>query len=100
MPIGGRAGQLLAILATVLAALVIMPLVGWPPVTRVAVILLGAGLLAVVLIRPWQRSTQDVARCVEWMPTPRTVWTAAGVVALLLFWIVLTRFRSGEINAV
>lgn len=36
----------------------------------------------------------------DWRPTRRQVVTAAFVVGALLFWYVLTRFRSGQINAV
>jgi len=36
----------------------------------------------------------------RWQPGTRAITIAATALALLLFWLVLTRFRSGEINAV
>jgi uncharacterized membrane protein len=39
-------------------------------------------------------------RAAVWQPSSRTVWSAALVVGAVLFWYVLTRFRSGEINAI
>ncbi|MBI2827908.1 MAG: DUF2079 domain-containing protein [Acidobacteria bacterium] len=86
----------LAVGAVVLGA----PLVGWPGVVRLPAVLVPALILAVVVLRPWRWSASEWRALEEWTPSARVVCTGALVVGLLLFWLVLTRFRSGEINAV
>ncbi len=83
-----------------IAAFVLSPLAGWPPVTRVSVVLLAGVIVGLALVRPWRWGRQDLAALADWAPSSRTVWIAAGIAAVVLFWFVLTRFRSGEINAV
>jgi hypothetical protein len=84
------------------AALLVLfgaPLAGWPPVVRLPAVLVPALLLAVCVTRPWSWPEFD-RRASEWQPSRRLVWSTAVVVGLLLFWYVLTRFRSGQINAI
>ena len=78
----------------------ILPLLGWPAVTRVSVVLLAGVLVGLVLVRPWRWRLPELAALAEWAQPSRAVWTAAGLVGCVLFWFVLTRFRSGKINAV
>jgi uncharacterized membrane protein len=84
----------------VLSALLLPPIVGWPDVTRVSIVLSAGVLMTAVVARPWRWSSAEWAALAGWNPSVRTVWTTALVVGLLLFWIVLTRFQSGEVNAV
>ena len=91
---------MIAIAIVEVAAFVILPLAGWPAVTRVSVVLLAGVLVGLVLVRPWRWRLPELAALAEWAPSSRAVWTAAGLVGCVLFWFVLTRFRSGEINAV
>ena len=79
--------------------LVAAPLVGWPRVVRLPAVILPALLLALVVLRP-SAGGKSVLAAPGWQPSRRAVWTGAGLVALLLFWYVVTRFRSGEINAI
>jgi uncharacterized membrane protein len=74
--------------------------VGWPPVVRLPAVLLPTLVLA-LLAAPRER-WRRVAELgdADWRPTRRQVVTAALIVGALLFWYVLTRFRSGQINAV
>lgn len=48
--------------------------------------------------RTWPAETWDSID--EWNPSARTVRLTAGIVGLLVFWFVLTRFRSADINAI
>ncbi len=91
---------LIAIALVEIAAFVLLPLAGWPAVTRVSLVLLAGVLLGLALVRPWRCHLSQLATLAEWAPSSRTVWTAACVIGFVLFWFVLTRFRSGEINAV
>ncbi len=81
------------------AVLVGAPLVGWPRVVRLPAVLVPAFMLALLATRPWRWREARVGET-DWQPSARVVWAAAVVAGLVLFWIVLTRFRSGEINAV
>jgi uncharacterized membrane protein len=56
--------------------------------------------LAIAAARPWRRAESDVLAAASWVPSRRAMWSAAAVLTALLFWIVLTRFRSADINAV
>jgi len=89
---------LIALLAIVV--LVGAPLIGWPPVVRFPAVLVPALMLAVAVLRPWRWNASEWQTLEDWAPSARVVWTGALVVALVLFWLVLTRFRSGEINGV
>ena len=86
--------------AAVLSVFVVLPLIGQPPVTRVAPILLGVGLILVLSRRPWKWSAAEWARFEDWRPSNRVVLIAAVGVGIVLFWFVLTRFQSGQINAI
>lgn len=97
---GGVARLGLAVIGLVaVTVLVGAPLVGWPRVVRMPAVLVPALALAGLATRPWQWRESGVGGA-DWQPSARVVWTAALVSGLVLFWIVLTRFRSGEINAV
>ena len=90
---------LAAIGLAVLLVLVGAPLVGWPPVVRLPAVLVPALALALLVTRPWRWREPDL-RALDWQPSGRLVWSAALIIGLVLFWYVLTRFQSGEINAV
>jgi uncharacterized membrane protein len=84
----------------VVSIFVASPLIGRPPVVRVAPILLFALVALIAVLRPWKWSDVEWDRLGEWNPSARLVLVAAIVAGLILFWFVLTRFRSGEINAI
>ena len=90
---------LTAIALIVLLVLVGAPLLGWPRVVRLPAVLVPALAIALVMTRPW-RWPDLTGRAVEWQPSGRFVLTAALSAGSLLLWYVLTRFQSGEINAV
>ena len=91
---------LMLIAVVAVAVLVGAPLVGWPRVVRLPAVLVPALMLAMVVLRPWRWSGSDWQALVEWVPSARMIRTGALVVGVLLLWLVLTRFQSGEINAV
>src|SRR5688572_6874349 len=82
------------------AALVAFPLVGAPPVVRIAPILLSSAIVVALTSRPWAWTDADWAAVADWSPSARVVRVAAVLLGLTLFWFVLTRFRSGGINAI
>jgi uncharacterized membrane protein len=84
----------------VFTALIALPLVGVPPVVRVAPIFLFGAIVIALASRPWAWTDADWAAAANWTPSPRVVRIAAVLVGLALFWFVLTRFRAGEINAI
>lgn len=81
-------------------ALVGSPLFGWFPLVRLPALLLPVLIVEFVMARPWRWSSRDMDTLAAWTPEPRTVWIATIVTGAVLAWIVLTRFRSGDINAV
>ena len=90
-------------LATAAAAVIILvgaPLFGWVPLIRLPALLLPPLLVALASARPWRWSAREVEAIAAWTPSPRTVRIATLATAAVLTWIVLTRFRSGDINAV
>lgn len=82
------------------AAFVGLPLLGGAPVVRVAPILLFALTLTLIAARPWTWSSAAWRAADEWEPSDAAVRWAAITVGLMVFWFVLTRFRSGGINAI
>jgi uncharacterized membrane protein len=86
--------------AAIAACLVAAPLLGYPPVIRSSAVLVPmlAGLLAVW--RPWRLDGPALRAVVTEAPSIRHVRFATVLAGAALFWIVLTRFQSGEINAV
>jgi uncharacterized membrane protein len=82
------------------ATFIVAPLTGWLPLVRVAPVLVLALLVILAVARPWTWSPQDWAAIGDWNPSRRTVRITAVIVGLLVFWFVLTRFRSADINAV
>ena len=83
-----------------LIILVAQPLIGRPAVLRLPAVLVPSLLLAIAIVRPWQWTEADRQSVSRWVPSRRTLWLGAGVLFILLFWIVLTGFRSADINAV
>lgn len=83
----------------VLAILGFAPLLGWFRVVRLSPVVAGASLLALAILRPW-RQPGAARRLSVWEPSRRAVTIGAAGGALLLFWCVLTRFYSGQINAI
>jgi len=98
--IGNRATwQLVAIAGAALIVLVGSPLMGWWPVVRLPAVLGPAIVAALLVTRPW--TFGDLSRfALEWTPSRRFVGITAAAVFALLFWYVLTRFHSGQINAI
>jgi uncharacterized membrane protein len=84
----------------VTSAFVILPLVGGPPVIRAGPILLATAIILILTARPWTWSDDMWTRVADWNPSNRMVWLTAVSCGLLLFWFVLTRFKSGSINAI
>ena len=76
------------------------PLAGWPAVVRLSAVLVSSLLLALAIVRPWRFSRRQWETLARWQPPPRLVTSGALVAAAVLFWVVLTRFYSGEINGV
>jgi uncharacterized membrane protein len=94
----GVTAALLGVLVT--SAFVILPLVGRPPVVRVGPILLAAAMILLLTSQPWKWSEAGWARAADWTPSNRVVWVTAIACGVILFWFVLTRFKSGSINAI
>src|SRR5262249_10734429 len=94
-----RAG-LTAIACAAIAMLVVPPISGWPPTVRASAVLAPAIALALLPLRPWRWRASDWDALEAWQPSTRIVGSGALVVFLLLFWPVLTRFQSGDINAI
>ena len=90
---------LAAIGLVVVVVLIAAPLAGWPRVVRLPAILVPALLLALAVVPRGSWRDSPLLRP-EWQPSRRLVWSAAAVIGGLLFWYLLTRFRSGEINAI
>ena len=83
-----------------LGALVIAPIVGWPPVVRLPAVIVPALISAIVALRPWRWSASQWDAIDRWQPQRHTIVAGGAAAAALLFWVVLTRFMSGHINAV
>jgi uncharacterized membrane protein len=88
-----------AIGLVVLLVLVGAPLAGRPPVVRLPAVLVPALVLSLLVTRPWRLADLE-SRVEDWQPSARLVWMAAAIVFGFLFWYVLTRFQSGQINAI
>jgi uncharacterized membrane protein len=81
-------------------AFVVLPLVGRPSVVRVAPFLLAFVLLLIASARPWRCSNEDWTAVESWQPSRRQLSMAALLAGVVVFWFVLTRFMSGEINGI
>src|SRR4051812_12648663 len=93
----------LAVAGTAAAAAIILvgaPLFGWVPLIRLPALLLAPLMVAVLAARPWRWSARELDAIAAWTPSPRTIRIATVITAAVIGWIVLTRFRSGDINAV
>lgn len=75
------------------------PLLGWPSVVRLPAVLLPALLMGLLVLRPWKWNEATRSAVDRWEPSPRQVLWTALLAGAVLFWIVLTRFESAEINA-
>jgi uncharacterized membrane protein len=84
----------------VAAAFVVLPLAGRVPVVRVGPILLFYLLVLIAVARPWRWTSDDWNTVDAWQPSSGVVRIGAVIAGLTLCWFVLTRFRSGEINAI
>jgi uncharacterized membrane protein len=73
---------------------------GRPPVVRPAPILLFALVVIAAVSRPWRWPEEVWSAVADWNPSRRVIHVGALVAGFILFWFVLTRFQSGEINAV
>jgi uncharacterized membrane protein len=89
-----------ALIGLAVVSFVVPPLIGWPSVTRVSPILLAAGVVPVLVLRPWKWTDVEWGLLDDWVPSTRLVWLGAGILGGVVFWFVLCRFRSGEINAI
>jgi len=101
VPGTGRVGDFAVVLGLlILSAFVVFPLVGGPPVVRPAPILLFALVVIAAVSRPWRWPEEVWSAVADWNPSRRVIHVGALVAGFILFWFVLTRFQSGEINAV
>ena len=82
-----------------IVGLLAAPIVGWPAVVRLPALLVPALVMGLLTVRPWKWSEVEFRALDLWEPSPRQVLSAAFLAGVVLFWIVLTRFESGEINA-
>jgi uncharacterized membrane protein len=98
----GRPSLAPAAAVGVVALLVVIaaPLAGWPAVVRLPAVVVPAIALILATLRPWRWRDSTFQALDRWQPSSRVVWSAALAAGLILFWIVLTRFQSGHINAV
>ena len=87
-------------LAATVSLLVAAPLLGWLPTLRLSAVLLAAGLLATLIAQPWRWRPDTWDRIAAYEASPLVIGSAAVGAALLLFWMVLTLFEGGRINAV
>jgi uncharacterized membrane protein len=90
----------IAAAVTFVSLLVALPLTGVFPVVRVPALLFPIVLALAVSHQPWRWGDAQYRALAAWQPTSRVVWTAGLLIGIVLFWIVLTRFQSGQINAV
>jgi len=93
-----RASVSVAIAAAVV--LVGAPLFGWLPLIRLPALVLAPLVVCAVAARPWRWTAAEMEAIAAWTPSSRALATAAVLTTAALGWIVLTRFRSGDINAV
>ena len=84
----------------VAATFIVAPLTGWLSLVRVAPVLVLALLVILAVARPWTWRPEDWTAIADWNPSRRAVRVTAVIVGLLVFWFVLTRFRSADINAI
>ena len=67
---------------------------------RAAPILLFGLVVVAAVSRPWKWTDAEWSTVSNWNPSRRVIHAGAFVVGIVLFWFVLTRFQSGEINAI
>src|SRR5436190_7020275 len=92
-----------SVAAVAIAAAIVLvgaPRFGWFPLIRLPALLLPPLVVWLAAARPWRWSARDIDQIAAWTPSPRTVVLAALVTGAVLGWILLTRFQSGDINAV
>jgi uncharacterized membrane protein len=76
------------------------PLAGWPSRMPLPIVLAPALIAAAFVVSPWRWSRDEQQAVDDWQPSRRFVWTAAAIAAATVYWLVLTRFQSGEINGI
>ena len=86
--------------AAAIGVVLVSPLTGLFPVVRLSAVLAPCLLVGTLAARPFRWTAPDWEAIVNWQPSRRDVLIGAVATGLLLFWIVLTRFLSGEINGV
>jgi uncharacterized membrane protein len=90
-----------AVAAAVAAAILLgVPLFGWLPLIRLPAVLVPALAVTLIAARPWGWRAQDREAIAAWTPSRATIRVATIATAVVLGWLVLTRFQSGDINAV
>jgi len=94
-----RTAPLVAAAAGV-ALVVGAPLFGWLSLIRLPAVLVPVLAVTLVAARPWRWRADDLDAIAAWTPSRTTIGIASIVTAAALGWIVLSRFRSGDINAV
>ena len=82
------------------ALLVGAPLFGWLPLIRLPAVLVPVLAITLGVARPWRWRARDLDALAAWTPSRATITVASVATAAALAWLVLTRFRSGDINAV
>jgi uncharacterized membrane protein len=101
MSVGSTSHSAVAIaMATALVSLIAIPLVGWPAVTRLPALVVPVIAVAIAAARPWRCDVSQWSEINQWTPSRRLATVAACSAVLVIFWLVLTRFQSGSINAV
>ena len=83
-----------------IVGLLAAPIVGWPAVVRLPALVVPALVMGLLTVRPWKWSGVEFRAIDLWEPSHRQVLSAAFLAGVVLSWIVLTRFESGEINAI
>jgi uncharacterized membrane protein len=91
---------LAAIGVAVATILVTAPLIAWSRLVRLQAVLVPAFALAMLVIRPWRWSSARCDALRAWYPSRRVAFVACVVATVTLYWLVLTAFRSGQINAI
>src|SRR5438093_1079317 len=88
----------IALVATM--ALIAFPIIGWPSVLRLPAVVAPAIILALFVVKPWNWTDGEWKSVEQWRPQRRVIALVLLAVGILLFWLIVTRFWSAEINAV
>src|SRR5919112_5927592 len=96
----GRARVQLACAALAVAVLVGLPLSGVPILIRLPAVLAPTLVVAFLAARPWRWTKWDYDAIAAFVPSNTAIAVTAMAAGALLAWIVLTRFQSGDIDAI